>query len=414
MTAPSPAARVDEARLWRRHADMARIGALPNGGVNRPALSPLDAEARKLLVSWARARGWACAQDPIGNLFVRRPGRDADAAPVLTGSHLDTQPTGGRFDGTYGVLAGLEALEAMDDAGIRTARPIEVVAWTNEEGARFQPGCAGSAAFAGETPLERILAAADRDGVTVRDALAPVLASQPDLALRPLGFPAHAYVEAHIEQGPRLEAEGRTIGVVTGIQGSRWFEVTVTGEEAHAGTTPMAVRKDALVSALGMVRALRELMADPDDVVRFNVGRFDVMPGSPNTVPGKVVFTIDFRHPSLEVLTRLGDRVEAVCRAEAGPCGVAVRETTTTAPSVFPDEMVERVRAAAERLGLSYLVMPSGAGHDARHMARVCPTGMIFVPCERGISHNEAENAAPADLAAGARVLAEVLAELAG
>lgn len=407
------AARVDEARLWRRHLDMAAIGALPNGGVDRPALSALDAQARRLLAEWGRARGYAVSQDPIGNLFLRRPGRDAGAAPVMTGSHLDTQPRGGRFDGVYGVLAGLEAMQAMDEAGLEARRPVELVAWTNEEGARFQPGCAGSAAFSGDVPLETILAAADRGGTTVREALAAVLASQPDLPMRPLGFPVHAYVEAHIEQGPRLEAEGKTIGAVTGIQGSRWFEVEVVGEEAHAGTTPMAVRRDALASALAMVAALRRLMADPADVVRFNVGRFDVMPGSPNTVPGRVVFTIDFRHPEREVLARLGDRVEETCRAEAGPCAVSVRETTTTPPVAFPPDMVERVRAAAERLGLTWLVMPSGAGHDARHMAGVCPTAMVFVPCERGISHNEAENASPADLAAGARVLAEVLAELA-
>jgi N-carbamoyl-L-amino-acid hydrolase len=257
--------------------------------------------------------------------------------------------------------------------------------------------------------------AIDRAGVSVRTALADILASQPDLPTIASGFPVHAYVEAHIEQGPRLEREGRTIGVVTGIQGARWFAVEIKGEEAHAGTTPMAVRRDALWGAVNMVRALRELMHDPADVVRFNVGRFEVGPGSPNTVPGRVFFTIDFRHPDGATLVRLGDAIETVCRRAADACGVGVSvvETSNTPPVDFDPAVVARIAAAADRLGIASLVMPSGAGHDARHLAAVCPTGMIFVPCEKGISHNEAENAAAADLAAGTMVLADVLAELA-
>ena len=411
----SPSRHVDVARLWRRHMEMAAIGALSRGGVNRPALSPFDADARRRLVGWGRALGLEPFQDTMGNLFLRRAGDEPGAAPVMTGSHLDTQPTGGKFDGTYGVLAGLEALEAMNEAGRRTRRPIVLVAWTNEEGARFQPGCAGSAAFAGHAPMDRLLAAVDRAGVSVDTALADVLASQPDLPVLPPGFPVHAYVEAHIEQGPRLENEGRTVGVVTGIQGARWFAVEVGGVEAHAGTTPMAVRRDALWGAVNMVRALRELMHDPTDVVRFNVGRFEVGPGSPNTVPGRVFFTIDFRHPDAATLVRLGDAVAAVCRREAESCGVtvAVTETSNTPPVDFDAGVVSRIAAAADRLGLPRLDMPSGAGHDARHLAALCPTGMIFVPCEKGISHNEAENATPDHLAAGTKVLADVLADLA-
>ena len=411
----SPSRHVDVARLWRRHMEMAAIGALSRGGVNRPALSPLDADARRRLVGWGRALGLEPFQDTMGNLFLRRAGDEPGAAPVMTGSHLDTQPTGGKFDGTYGVLAGLEALEAMNEAGRRTRRPIVLVAWTNEEGARFQPGCAGSAAFAGHAPMDRLLAAVDRAGVSVETALADMLASQPDLPVLPPGFPVHAYVEAHIEQGPRLENEGRTVGVVTGIQGARWFAVEVGGVEAHAGTTPMAVRRDALWGAVNMVRALRELMHDPADVVRFNVGRFEVGPGSPNTVPGRVFFTIDFRHPDAATLVRFGDAVAAVCRREAEACGVtvAVTETSNTPPVDFDAGVVSRIAAAADRLGIPRLVMPSGAGHDARHLAALCPTGMIFVPCEKGISHNEAENATPDHLAAGTKVLADVLADLA-
>jgi beta-ureidopropionase / N-carbamoyl-L-amino-acid hydrolase len=410
-----PSRHVDAARLWRRHMEMAEIGALSRGGVNRPALSALDADARRRLVAWGRSLGLEPFQDGMGNLFLRRAGTDDHASPVLTGSHLDTQPTGGKFDGTFGVLAGLEALEAMTAAGRVTRRPIVLVSWTNEEGARFQPGCAGSAAFIGHAPLDRLLSAVDRAGVSVRTALADVLASQPDLPTIASGFPVHAYVEAHIEQGPRLEREGRTVGVVTGIQGARWFAVEIGGEEAHAGTTPMAVRRDALWGAVNMVRALRELMHDPADVVRFNVGRFEVGPGSPNTVPGRVFFTIDFRHPDAATLVRLGDAIETVCHRAAEACGVSVSvvETSNTPPVDFDPAVVARIAAAADRLGIPSLVMPSGAGHDARHLAAVCPTGMIFVPCEKGVSHNEAENATPADLAAGTMVLADVLAELA-
>jgi beta-ureidopropionase / N-carbamoyl-L-amino-acid hydrolase len=407
------AAAVDEGRLWERHMEMARLGALPGGGVNRQALSAEDAAARRLLTGWAAGQGFEVSTDPIGNLFVRRPGRVPGHAPVLTGSHLDTQPTGGRFDGAYGVLAGFETLQAMNDAGIVTERPVEVVAWTNEEGSRFQPGCFGSAAFVGRMPLDRALAVRDPDGVSVADALASVLAGEPDLPRRPLGFPVHAYLEAHIEQGPRLEQAGAQVGVVTGIQGLRWFAVDVEGDEAHAGTMPHRLRRDALVSAVSMVTALQELMFDEEDVVRFTVGRFAVSPGSPNTIPGRASFTVDFRHPDADTLRRLGDRVEAVCRDNAGNCGVRVTETFTSPPCVFDPVTVGIIRDATAGLGISFLEMPSGAGHDAKFLAETCPAGMIFVPCERGISHNEAENAKPADLAAGTRVLAEALVRLA-
>ena len=409
----SASAGIDEARLWRRHMDLGRIGATPRGGMTRPALSADDAEARAVLAGWARARGFTVAIDPIGNLFVRRAGRDADAAPVLTGSHLDTQPTGGKFDGIYGVLAGFEALEALEDGKRTTRRPIEVVVWTNEEGSRFQPGCMGSMAFAGTVGLDGLLGVRDRAGTSVADALAALRARLADVPERPLGFPVAGYVEAHIEQGPRLEATGNQVGVVTGIQGQRWFEIEILGEEAHAGTTPLRLRRDALKAATSMVGALEALMDDPDDIVRFTVGRFEVSPGSPNTVPGRVLFTIDFRHPDQSVIAARGDRVEAVCLKHARGCTVSVRETINSPPCDFDPVVIGRVRGAADRLGLRHMTMPSGAGHDAKYVAKLCPTGMIFVPCERGVSHNEAENASPADLAAGARVLAEVLVELA-
>jgi N-carbamoyl-L-amino-acid hydrolase len=279
---------IREERLWRRHADMARLGGTPKGGVNRQALSAEDAAARNLLGSWARARGFAVSTDAIGNLFVRREGSDPKAPPVMSGSHMDSQPTGGRFDGMYGVLAAFEALEALEDAGVKTKRPVVAVAWTNEEGSRFQPGAMGSAVFAGHNDLYEMLQAKDWKGVVLKDALAETLKAAPAPMLdgRP-GFPLDGYVEAHIEQGPRLENERKTIGVVTAIQGSRRYIVTTEGEEAHAGTTPRAARKDAFAAALRIAQAMYEATTDQDDTLRFTIGRVDVAPGSPNTVPGK-------------------------------------------------------------------------------------------------------------------------------
>ena len=405
---------VDEGRLWGRLMTLGAIGATPRGGVNRQALSKEDAEARRRMVAWACDLGLSASGDDAGNLFLRLEGTDPAAAPVLTGSHLDSQPTGGKFDGAYGVLAGLEALESIQAAGVRPRRPIEVVAWTNEEGSRFQPGAMGSAVFADQMDLAEQLAVTDSDGVTAGAALRDFLAATPDLPRRPIGFPLTAYVEAHIEQGPRLEAADKPIGIVSAIQGLRWFAVEVLGEAAHAGTTPVGMRKDALKAAAAMVTALNEAMADPADTVRFTVGRFEVSPGSPNTVPARVFFTIDFRHPDAAVIERLTSRIEPICAAHAGGCTVTVRRTSNVRPTQFDSAVIDKVRRAAEALALPAMEMISGAGHDAMHLAEVCPAGMIFVPCEGGISHNEAENARPRDLADGARVLAATLVDLAG
>jgi N-carbamoyl-L-amino-acid hydrolase len=407
------ASRIDETRLWQRHVDMAKLGGLAKGGVNRQALSAEDAAARRLIGGWAQARGYDLFGDPIGNLYIRRAGTENDAAPVVTGSHMDSQPTGGKYDGIYGVLAGFEALEALDDAGIRTRRPVQVVAWMNEEGSRFQPGAMGSSVWSGHDDLEKMLSVTDREGVVLRDALARTLAEAPVRQVDGFDRNFHAYIEAHIEQGPRLEAGAKTIGVVTGIQGSQRYTLDIVGEEAHAGTTPLRVRKDALKSAVAIVSALERHMHDPADVVRFTVGRFECRPGSPNTVPGHVHFTIDFRHPDAGVLARLGSGIEAVAKAAVGPCSVTVQRITDVAPTVFDKRIVDLVREKATALGLSNMDMPSGAGHDAMHVAPFCPAGMIFVPCERGISHNEAEAATPSDLAAGARVLVASLEALA-
>ena len=405
---------VREDRLWQRHADMAKLGGTPKGGVNRQALSPEDAAARNQLAAWARARGFSISTDAIGNLFVRREGSDPDARPVLSGSHMDSQPTGGRFDGMYGVLAAFEALEALEDAGIETRRPVVAVAWTNEEGSRFQPGAMGSAVFAGHYGLDDMLAAKDWKGVKLADALAETLgaAPAPMRAGKP-GFALDYYVEAHIEQGPRLENAGMTIGVVTGIQGSRRYIVETDGEEAHAGTTPRAARKDAFAAVTRIAAAMYEATTDRDDTLRFTIGRVEVHPGSPNTVPGKATFTIDMRHPQDAVLEAHEKTLRDIVAGRAAPCSAKIERVTAVAPTDFDPRVIDLVRGKAGALGLSHMDMPSGAGHDAMHIARLCPAGMIFVPCERGISHNEIENATPADLAAGTRVLVEVLAELA-
>ena len=400
--------------MWQRHMELAKIGATPKGGVNRAALSPLDIEARAQFARWGVGLGLASSIDPMGNLFIRRDGSDANAAPVMSGSHLDTQPSGGRFDGIYGVLAGLEALEAIDSAGIETRRPIEAAVWTNEEGVRFQPGCMGSLGFTRPDRLDQLLDTEDDDGVTLKQAVQAQREGIPQAVAQVPHRPVASFVEAHIEQGPILEQEGNTIGVVSGIQGTRRFHIEIYGEDAHAGTTPRARRKDALSAAVAMVSALEALFHDdPEDITRFTVGTFIVEPNAQSVVPGYVMFSIDFRQPNEEVLTRLGDQIEHICYSNAKGCEVKVTQTSRTPPIRFEGLVPDTILAVSQRLEVAHMHIFSGAGHDAQHLFDICPTGMIFVPCERGISHNEIENATPADLAAGARVLADTLVELA-
>ncbi len=406
---------IDAERLWARHMDLAKIGATEKGGCNRQALTDEDNQARRLMVTWAREAGYDCRRDEAGSLFIRRAGSESDAAPVMTGSHLDTQPTGGRFDGIYGVLAGFEALQALDRAGLETRRPIDVVVWCNEEGSRFAPACSGSRAFADPTRLAEVRAVADLAGITLGaevDRLGEALA---DVPTRELGGPVAAFVEAHIEQGPLLEQQGKTIGVVTGIQGARDFHIEVTGEAAHAGTTPRHLRKDAYRAAAAMAVALHAAMTEGDggDILRFTIGQVTVEPNSPSVVPSRVAFSVDFRHPDNDTLERLGDLVEPTCRSAAGACDVDVRQIRWREPVTFADQLPNLVEGAARALGIARMRLPSGASHDAAYLHPICPTGMIFVPCEGGVSHNEAENCDPKDLADGARVLAAVLADLA-
>lgn len=400
-------------RQWDRLMALAAIGAIQGDGVNRACLTDLDRQARRLLIGWARQAGATVSVDAAANLWLRLEGSEPALAPVLTGSHMDTQPNGGRFDGIYGVVAGLEAITVLHETNIRPRRAIEVVAWTNEEGGRFAPGCMGSMAWSGFRPLADFADIRDPDGTRFADALHAHLAAEADLPRRDLGHIPHAYVEAHIEQGPLLENTGNAIGVVSGIQGSRWFSVELRGETAHAGTTPLANRRDAVQAMVRAVTALNTLMTDPDDVLRFTIGRITVAPNTSNSVADRVGFSIDLRHPDPTVLRVRGDAIQATVAAAAGEVAATVTETFNAQPVRFDPAIIAAIRAAAERLALPHLDLPSGAFHDAQFVVPICPTGMVFVPCHKGISHNPAEFSSAAQLGAGTAVLTQVLAELA-
>ena len=396
--------RINGDRLWESLMEMAKIGATPKGGVCRLALTDLDKQGRDLFVRWCEEAGCEVTVDQVGNIFARRPGRDPALPAIMTGSHLDTQPTGGKFDGIFGVLAGLEVVRTLNDYGHQTDAPVEIVVWTNEEGSRFSPAMMGSGAYAGVFTLDEVRAKADVEGKRFGDELRRIGYEGP----APVGGrAASAYFEAHIEQGPILEAEKKTIGVVTGAQGQRWYEITVTGQEAHAGPTPMARRKDALVGAARMIDAVNKIGHKHQPNACATVGHVQVSPNSRNTIPGKVFFTVDFRHPDDATLTAMHEDLHAACReiARASGVEVEVKDFWYFPPTPFDPKLVAAVREGAERHGYSHRDIISGAGHDAVYMAKVAPTAMIFVPCEDGISHNEIENAKAEDLAAGCNVL---------
>jgi N-carbamoyl-L-amino-acid hydrolase len=404
--------RVDGDRLWDSLMEMAKIGATPKGGVCRLALTDLDRQGRDLFAHWAKALGCTVTVDRMGNMFARREGRDPKLPAVMTGSHLDTQPTGGRFDGVYGVLAGLEVLRTLADAKIETDRAVEVAVWTNEEGSRFSPAMMGSGAYAGVFPADEIDAKQDIDGVSFAQALEKIGYR----GTAPVGGrPTAAYFEAHIEQGPLLEAEGRTIGIVTGAQGQRWYEVTVTGQEAHAGPTPMARRKDALVGAARMIDAVNRIGHEFQPGACATVGFIQSSPNSRNTIPGRVFFTIDFRHPDDARLSGMDKAMKerfAKIAADAG-LELEIKDFWYFPPTPFDPVLVDAVREGAALHGHSAMEIVSGAGHDAVYMARVAPTAMIFVPCADGISHNEIEDAKQSDIAAGCDVLLHAILEAA-
>lgn len=407
------ALRVNGPRLWDSLERMARIGATPKGGVCRLALTELDRESRDLFVQWAREAGCEIRIDRIGNIFARRAGRDANAAPVLTGSHADTQPTGGRYDGIYGVLGGLEVLRALNDANVQTERPIEVVVWTNEEGSRFAPAMIASGVYAGVYPLDYGLSRSDASGTTIGEALAQIgYAGDAPVG----GTPVHAAYELHIEQGAILERSGKTIGVVTAGQGQRWYEIELDGVDAHAGTTPMDLRRDALVGAARIITFVSALGRSYAPFGRATVGMIEAKPNSRNTVPGRCFFTVEFRHPESATLAEMDAKLrEELARvAHEEQLGHRIEQIFDYAPVPFAPECVETVRRAAQALDLSHADIVSGAGHDACYLARVAPTGMIFVPCIDGLSHNEAEAITPEWAEAGANVLLHSILASAG
>jgi N-carbamoyl-L-amino-acid hydrolase len=409
-----PVVSIDGDRLIGRLRRLAKIGARPEGGMNRQAFTDGDAESRRLVLGWAAEVGLEPATDAIGNLYLRyAPPGTEDQAPVVGGSHLDTQPAGGWLDGAYGVMAAFEAVQAIKELGVALARPVEIVAWVNEEGGRYQPGLMGSSFFTGHFDLGEASDIVDAEGTPLDREIARFLASTPDLPERAVPFPIAGVVEAHIEQGPILENEGKPIGVVEGVQGIRWFKVDVHGEAAHAGTAPLAGRRDALLAATRIIQALSAALADPDDVLRFTVGKMIVSPGSPNTVADHAQFSIDLRHPELAVLDRSEQTIRAVCGEQAAPCTAEVAVTEAVPPVRFDAGVVDTIEAGAQALDLPARRIVSGAGHDAAMMASAAPVGMVFVPCHKGISHHPAENADESDLIAGGHVVATALARLA-
>lgn len=396
--------RIDAARLWDSLMEIAQIGATAKGGVSRLALTEEDRRGRDLFARWATEAGCTLRIDAMGNMFARRPGRDDSLAPVVTGSHADSQPFGGKFDGIYGVLAGIEVIRTLNDHEIQTDRAIEVVNWTNEEGSRFAPAMIASGVYTGVFDLEYGLSRTDAQGITLGQALHSIgYAGDEPMGGRDI----HAAFELHIEQGPILEAEDITIGVVTGAQGQRWYEIELTGRSAHAGTTPMNHRLDALLGLSRVVEAVHALGIAQGDEGRATVGWVNVFPNSRNVVPGRVVFSVEFRHPdeaTLEKLdTLLREQVQSI--AEAIGLQHTLKQIFQYAPIAFDDACIKQVEQAATTLCYSQRRMISGAGHDACYLSTVAPTSMIFVPCVEGLSHNEAEHIHPHWAEAGANVL---------
>ena len=403
--------RINATRLWDSLMELARIGATPKGGVKRLTLTDEDRSARDLFCRWAREAGLAVEVDGIGNIFARRSGTDASLAPIAMGSHLDSQPSGGKFDGAYGVMAGLEVLRTLNDAGVRTRAPLEVVSWTNEEGSRFQPVMMGSGVFTGTFSLGEVRVQADLEGKTVGAELERI-GYAGDARPHRLG----GYFEAHIEQGPVLENEGKTIGVVQGALGQRWYDVTITGQDAHAGPTPMERRQDALIGASRFVLEVNRIAREFPDYARGTVGFMLVKPNSRNVIPGEVHTAVDFRNAKLPTLDAMCEALKRAAKAIEAECRVTIelRETVHFRPCEFDATLVGHVRAAAAALGHAHRDIVSGAGHDAVSIARIAPAAMVFVPCAGGISHNEIESATPADLAAGCDVLLHAALKAAG
>lgn len=396
-------------RLWASLMDMARIGATDKGGNCRLALSPEDKAGRELFMGWCKEADMTLAFDAIGNLFARLPGLDDSLSPVVMGSHLDTQPKGGRFDGIYGVLCGLEVVRSLNDSGVQNLRPIEIAVWTNEEGARFTPAMFGSAVFTGSLPLQTALDARDVEGISVAQALDST-GHVGELAFQ---RPFDAYFEAHIEQGPILEDNGLPVGVVTGGQAICWLDVSVQGQSAHAGTTPMALRKDAFFGAAAMAAELEAIAVAFAPKGLVTIGQLSIGKSSRNTIPGAVNFTVDLRHHQDAQIAIMEQQVHQRFEAVAQKRGLTLRiDRHWLSPATpFDEQCVDAVRRAVQALGYPHQDIVSGAGHDAILLARHCPTTMVFIPCVGGLSHNEAENIFPEDARMGCDVLLNAVAE---
>lgn len=403
--------RINGDRLWDSLMELAQIGATPKGGCCRLTLTDLDRQGRDLVIGWAKAAGLSITIDKIGNVFMRREGRNPALPPVVSGSHIDTQPTGGKFDGNYGVLAALEVVRTLNDLHIETEAPIEVVFWTNEEGSRFVPVMMGSGVFAGVLPLEKIYAATDADGKTVKEELEKIGYVGPQT---PGDHPIGAYFEAHIEQGPILEDEEKVIGVVEGVLGIHWYDCVVTGQESHAGPTPMHLRKDAMQVATHIMQEVVAI-AGRSEHGRGTVGMVQVHPNSRNVVPGEVKFSIDMRNISDAAVDEMDAQLRAfiVQMQEKSGLTIALHEVSHYPSAPFDSDCRTAIADAATALGYPARPIVSGAGHDAVYMSYLAPTGMIFIPCKDGISHNEIEYASPEHVTAGGNVLLQVMMQYA-
>ncbi|WP_296445153.1 Zn-dependent hydrolase [Rhodoferax sp. UBA5149] len=402
--------RINGDRLWASLMALAKIGATPKGGVCRLTLTDLDKQGRDLVLGWARAAGMTVTIDKIGNGFMCRAGHNNSLPPIVTGSHIDTQPTGGKFDGNYGVLAGLEVVRTLNDHGIVTEAPIEVAFWTNEEGSRFVPVMMGSGVFAKAFSLEHAYAAKDTVGKSVGDELKRIgYVGEQEPGEHPIG----TYFETHIEQGPVLEDNDKIIGVVQGVLGIRWFDCTVNGMEAHAGPTPMALRKDAMQVATHLMQEVVAAALRHAPHGRGTVGMVQVYPNSRNVIPGRVKFSIDLRNATDARVDQMADEVKAYAAQLSQKTGLDIQiELVSSYPAqAFHGDCIDAVARAAAKLGYANMPVVSGAGHDAVYMARLAPSGMIFIPCKDGISHNEIESAEPAHITAGGNVLLHAMLE---